>query len=55
MPWSAKDSKKFTKAAHTEKERRQWAHIANKALKSGDSKEKAIMKASGVIKKSVRK
>lgn len=50
MPWSKDDVPEKTKKAKTDKQKRQWQHVANKALNSGDSEATAIKKASGVIK-----
>jgi len=50
MPWTAKDACGHDKdACSSAKKARQWMHIANASLKRGDSKKKAIMKASGVV------
>lgn len=55
MPWSPKDAKSKTKKADTPKKQRQWADIADSALKSGKSEATAIKMASGVVAKSKRK
>lgn len=55
MPWSPSDAKRFDKDAKSSpKASRQWSHIANSALKRGDSESTAIKKASGVVGKSNR-
>lgn len=50
MPWTAKDVPEKTKKAKTAAQKRQWLHVANGALKDGDSEGAAIRKANGVIK-----
>ena len=50
MPWTADDVPQKTKKAKTAAQRRQWLHVANNALKEGDSEGRAIRKANGVIK-----
>lgn len=50
MPWSKDDVPEKTKKAKTDKQKRQWVHVANNALKEGDSEGTAIRKANGVIK-----
>lgn len=51
MPWKTDDVKHKTKKAKSAKAKRQWTHVANSALKSGDSEATAIKKANSVIKK----
>jgi len=51
MPWSPSDASRHTKRAKTSKQKRQWSHIADSALKRGESEGAAIRMASGVIKK----
>ncbi len=51
MPWKPSDAKRHDKDASGGKAARQWAHIANSALKRGDSEAVAIRKASGVVGK----
>ena len=51
MPWTANDSKRFTKKAKSAKKRRQWSHVADSMLKRGESEGAAIRAANGVIKK----
>lgn len=52
MPWTPSDATRFTKKANTPEKKRQWAHVANKALSDGDSEATAIKKANGSIKHS---
>jgi uncharacterized lipoprotein NlpE involved in copper resistance len=49
MPWAPSSASKHDKDAKSAKQKRQWAHIANSALKRGDSEGVAIRKASGVV------
>lgn len=51
MPWGPKDASKKTKKANTPKKQRQWAHVADSALKRGLPESTAIKEANGVIKK----
>lgn len=51
MPWKTGDVTHKTKKAKSAKAKRQWTHVANSALKSGDSEATAIKKANSVIKK----
>jgi len=55
MPWQPKDATRHTKKASTEKKRRQWAHVSNKALASGASEESAIRQADAVVARNKRK
>ena len=55
MPWKPSEAKGKTKAAKTPKEKRQWSHVANAALKRGASEESAIRQASATVKKGKRK
>lgn len=50
VPWTADDVPHKTKKAKTAAQRRQWLHVANGALKDGDSEGRSIRKANGVIK-----
>lgn len=50
MPWTQADVEHKTKKAKTAKQKRQWLHVANGALKDGDSEAVAIRKANGVLK-----
>ena len=57
MPWGPEDAARHDKDADTPKKRRQWAHIANSALKRAlekgmpekDAKVAAIRQASGTV------
>lgn len=48
-------AEKHTKKADTAKKSRQWQHVRDSAEAQGDSPKKAIMKASGVLKKEAKK
>jgi len=50
MPWTSKDVESKTKKAKSPNQKRQWLHVANGALKDGDSEAVAIRKANGVLK-----
>lgn len=50
-PWMPSDAKHKTKKANTAKKKRQWSHVANSALKSGDSEASAIRQANAVVAK----
>lgn len=50
MPWKSGDVDGKTKKAKTPAQKRQWLHVANQALKDGDSEGAAIRKANGVLK-----
>ena len=49
MPWTAADAIEHTKKANTAKKKRQWAHVANSALASGDSEASAIRQANAAV------
>lgn len=51
MPWTPADAAKKTKKAKSPKAKRQWAHVANGALKKTGSDSLAIREANGVIAK----
>ena len=51
MPWTPKDAKRHTKKADKPVEQRQWAHVADSALKRGASEGSAIRQANSVVKK----
>jgi uncharacterized protein YdaT len=50
MPWTVDDVERHNKGL-TDKQKRQWVHVANGALESGDDDGTAITKANGVVKK----
>ena len=50
MPWTVDDVERHNKGLST-REKRQWVHVANGALESGDDDGTAITKANGVVKK----
>ncbi len=51
MPWTSRDVSGKTKKATSAKAKRQWVHVANSALKRGESDATAIKEANGVVKK----
>ena len=51
MPWGPGGAARHTKKARSPKRKRQWAHIADSALKRGESEGAAIRMANGVIRK----
>lgn len=51
MPWTPSDATRFTKKADTPAKKRQWAHVANSALASGDSEASAIRQANSAVKR----
>jgi uncharacterized protein YdaT len=55
MPWSPKDASSKTKKAKSPTAKRQWADVANKALKSGASEGSAIRQANAVVAKRGKK
>jgi hypothetical protein len=50
MPWLPTDVERHNKGL-SDREKRQWCHVANGALENGDDDGTAITKANGVIKK----
>ena len=50
MPWKPSDAKGHTKAADTPIKQRQWADVANSALKGGASEGSAVRQANAVVK-----
>lgn len=52
MPWMSEQARKHTKKAASPKKKRQWAHVANSALKRGESEGTAIREANGVVGRS---
>lgn len=55
MPWSSADAKKHTKKASTPAKKKQWASVADSALKGGSSEGSAIRQANSVVGKSAPK
>jgi uncharacterized protein YdaT len=55
MPWTPKSASKHTKKARTAKGKRQWAKVANSALRRGASEGAAVRMANAVAKKRARK
>ena len=51
MPWKPSDASKNNKKANTPAEKKQWAAVANKVLKSTGSDAKAMRTANAAIKK----
>lgn len=49
MPWTARDAHRKTHKADTPKKKRQWAHVADSALKRGASDASAIKQANAVV------
>lgn len=54
MPWSADDAPSHTKAADTVELRREWADVANAALKRTGDEARAIREANSVVARSKR-
>lgn len=55
MPWEPKDATRHTKRATSAKKKRQWAHVADKALERGSSEGSAIRQANAVVARNKRK
>lgn len=56
MPWTASDGPaRHTRKAKSGKSKRQWALVANSALKRGYSEGAAVRMANGVVKKRGKK
>ena len=51
MPWTSKDAKRHDKKANSPKRQRQWADVADSALRRTGDEGLAIREANGVIKK----
>lgn len=51
MPWTAKDAKKHTKSASSDKKQRQWADVADSVKAKGASDASAIKQANAVVKR----
>lgn len=51
MPYKPSDAKRFTKKANKPVEQRQWKHVFESSIKSGDTETVAIKKANSVIKR----
>lgn len=49
MPFTSASARKHTKSARTAKQKRQWAHVANSALKAGQSDASAIRQANAAV------
>lgn len=49
MPWSPSDAYGHTHKAKSAKAKRQFAHVANKALAGGSSEGSAIRQANAVV------
>jgi hypothetical protein len=54
MPWKPSDSKKHTHKADTPTRQRQWADVANSALKGGASEGSAVRQANAAVNKARR-
>jgi hypothetical protein len=55
MPWTARESSRFTRKAKSPKRKRQWSKVANSILKRTGSDERAIRGANSAVKKSSAK
>jgi uncharacterized protein YdaT len=55
MPWDPKDATDHTKKAKDPKSKRQFAHVANSALKRGASEGSAIRQANAAVAKRKKK
>lgn len=55
MPWSSDDATRHTKKAKDPKAKRQFAHVANSALKRGASEGSAIRQANAAVAKRKKK
>lgn len=55
MPWDPDDASKHTKKAKSPKAKRQFADVANSALKRGASEGSAIRQANAVVAKRKKK
>jgi hypothetical protein len=51
MPWDKGSARRHTKKAKSRKAKRQWAHVANSALRRGASEGSAIRQANAVVKR----
>jgi hypothetical protein len=51
MPWSAKDSTRFTKKARSAKSKRQWSDVADSVLSRTGDEGRAIREANAVVAK----
>jgi hypothetical protein len=51
MPWTSGDAHRFTKKAKSGVAKRQWAHVADSALKRTGDEGLAIREANSVVKK----
>jgi uncharacterized protein YdaT len=55
MPWTPKDSSRFTKRAKSPKRKRQWRDVANSMLERTGDEGSAIRAANGVVRKTQAK
>ncbi len=55
MPWKPSDASKKNKKVDTPSEKKQWATVANKVLKSTGDDAKAVKAANAAIKKRDKK
>lgn len=55
MPYGPEAASRHTKKARTPKQKRQWSHVFNSALKRGASESSAFAQAAGVVKRGGRK
>jgi hypothetical protein len=49
MPWKASDAQKHTKKASTAGKQKQWADVADSALRRGSSEGSAVRQANSVV------
>jgi len=54
MPWNKEDSKRHTKAAKTDKQKRQWSKVANEALARTGDEGIAVRSANAAVRKGSR-
>jgi uncharacterized protein YdaT len=55
MPWTSKDSSRFTKRAKSPKRKKQWAEVADSMLERTGDEGAAIRAANGVVRKAQSK
>jgi hypothetical protein len=56
MPWNRNEqARKHTRKANSPKRQRQWRHVANSALRRGQSEGSAVRQANAVVSRGGRK
>lgn len=55
MPWNPSDATRHTHKAKSAKAKRQWSHVADKALAGGSSEGSAIRQANAVVARRKKK